>query len=392
MCRWRARRPGACRGGAGRGWRILSAWWRLKLSALSVVSSLTCSRVKTLRSSTALGRGGTSSVLFSDGIGHLPQLGAVASTILQKAPLIPVPIKRFFVRNNFGTEPQQTREGLFSPEPVFRQKSLDVRGLAKMVADRFGCHWPGFGVRIAEPIRKLRQKVFTASLYVERFIAALQSLFCFFQNQRCRTGTPPARSFLRRVLNRWRDGIHADEKHRRGRPDPGRHSPHLTPLAIDRGRISLSTNLSAAAGHHRRSHGRCRWHRAKCNAVRPRSSLARTSGSGCSDLDVILERDTFVASLSHGPLVAWVRTGRVSGAPGRFVSLTLRHLHDGCRSSAHDLLESPFVERSHSLMSESTRTRARSSMIGIGSCLRCCSSRVAACPPVIFTASSPPAA
>ena len=56
------------------------------------------------------------------------------------------------------------------------------------------------------------------------------------------------------------------------------------------------------------------------------------------------------------------------------------------------LIESPFVERSHSLMSFSTRTRARSSMIGIGSCLRCCSSRVAACPPVIFTASSPPAA
>ena len=98
-------------------------------------------------------------------------------------------------------------------------------------------------------------------------------------------------------------------------------------------------------------------------------------------------------SLSHGPLVVWVRTGRVSGAPGRFVSLTLRHLHDGCRlPSAHDLLESPFVERSHFLMFESTRTRARSSMIGIGSCLRCCSSRVAACPPVIFTASSPPAA
>jgi len=60
--------------------------------------------------------------------------------------------------------------------------------------------------------------------------------------------------------------------------------------------------------------------------------------------------------------------------------------------AAHDLLESSFVERSHFLMSESTRTRARSSMIGIGSCLRCCSSRVAACPPVIFTASSPPAA
>ena len=85
MCRWRARRPGACRRRRGPRWRILSAWWRLRLSALSVVSSLTCSRVKTLRSSTALGRGGTSSVFGCDDIGHLPQLGAVASTILQKA-------------------------------------------------------------------------------------------------------------------------------------------------------------------------------------------------------------------------------------------------------------------------------------------------------------------
>jgi hypothetical protein len=62
--------------------------------------------------------------------------------------------------------------------------------------------------------------------------------------------------------------------------------------------------------------------------------------------------------------------------------------------SAHDLLEQAgsFVERSYSLMFESTRARARSLRIGIGSCLRCCSSRVAACPPDIFTASSPPAA
>jgi hypothetical protein len=60
---------------------------------------VTCSRVEILRNSTALGRGGISSVFGSDDIGHLPQLGAVASTILQKAPLTPVPIKRFFVRN-----------------------------------------------------------------------------------------------------------------------------------------------------------------------------------------------------------------------------------------------------------------------------------------------------
>ena len=31
-------------------------------------------------------------------------------------------------------------------------------------------------------------------------------------------------------------------------------------------------------------------------------------------------------------------------------------------------------------------------MIGIGICVRCCRNRVAACPPLVFTASSPPAA
>ncbi|MGB8607592.1 hypothetical protein, partial [Bradyrhizobium sp.] len=86
--------------------------------------------------------------------------------------------------------------------PGFRQKSPDVRVLAKMIADRFCCHRPGFGVLIAEPIGKLHQKVFTAWLYVERFIAASQSSFRFFQNQRCRTGTPRTRNFLRRVLIR----------------------------------------------------------------------------------------------------------------------------------------------------------------------------------------------
>ena len=65
-----------------------------------------------------------------------------------------------------------------------------------------GCHWPGFGVRIAEPVRKPRQKVVAASLYAARSVATLQLPFRFFHNQRCPTGTPPAGSFLRQVLNR----------------------------------------------------------------------------------------------------------------------------------------------------------------------------------------------
>jgi hypothetical protein len=82
--------------------------------------------------------------------------------------------KAFFCRKLISEQSGGVRHQrhLSSPQPGLGQKSPDIRILAQMVADCFVFHWPGFGVRIAEPIRKLRQKVFTASPYVERSIAA----------------------------------------------------------------------------------------------------------------------------------------------------------------------------------------------------------------------------
>jgi hypothetical protein len=95
---------------------------------------------------------------------------------------------------------------------------------------------------------------------------------------------------------------------------------------------------------------------------------------------------------SPGPQVPPANPARPRGSRAR------GRLPDAAKTKEpehHDLLKQvgPFAERGHYLMAESTRTRARSpSMIGIGSCWKCCSSRIAACPPVVFTASSPPAA
>ena len=300
--------------------------------------------------------------------------------------------KAFFRPKLISEQNRSRREReLFSPEPGFWQKSPDVRVLAKMIADRFCCHRPGFGVIIAEPIGKLPQKVFTASPYVERFIAASQSSFRFFQNQRCRTGTPRARNFLRRVLNRCGAGYTLTKNISGKAGSKKGQTPHRRPLAIELGQFAIPTNLSAAAGHHRRSHGHCRRRQPRCTQAPPRSSFTRTNSSGC-ELNIILSR---ILSLQPQP---WSTSGLGQDWPGVRSARPVRFTYASASSrrlpasSSHDLLESPFVERSHSLMSEFTRTRARSSMIGIGSCLRCCSSRVAACPPVIFTASSPPAA
>ena len=83
---------------------------------------------------------------------------------------------------------------------------------------------------------------------------------------------------------------------------------------------------------------------------------------------------------------------RLAHAPLR-LSAKARSIRHWARSRCRQLEAGPpIVERRHSLACESTWTRSRSLMIGIGPCLRCCSSRVAACPPFIFTASSPPAA
>ena len=184
-------------------------------------------------------------------------------------------------------------------------------------------------------------------------------------------------------------GEHLDEKHREEGRNHNGIPPHLTPLAIDRGRICCPPTL-------RRPRATIIARTDIAVGVSPSVTqlvaveLGAHERLGRVKLDVILERDT----LCRQPR-PWSTRGLGQDWPGVRSARPVRFTYASASSRrlpAFDLLESPFVERSHSLMSESTRTRARSSMIGIGSCLRCCSSRVAACPPVIFTASSPPEA